>query len=210
DVLIPRNSKIPAVATRMYTTSVDGQTSIRVSVFQGERELVADNRKLAEFHLKGIPPMPAALPKVQITFSIDANGILSVSAQELRSGVAQEIKVVPAQGLSDQTIERMLKDSHAHAHQDVQIRLQKETEEQAGRLLYHTEKFLDKHSDLMPEQVRTQIVELCDELRARLERSEARENLQAAMEAIESAARPYAEQAMNAAVKQALAGTSAL
>ena len=208
DVIIPRNAKIPTVAARQYTTSVDGQTSIRVSVFQGERELVQDNRKLAEFHLRGIPPMPAALPKVQISFSLDADGILNVSAKELRSGAAQEIKVVPASGLSDETLEKMLMESFAHAQADVQTRLQKETEQEARQILFHTEKFLRQNAELVPEGARAEILGLCNELRARLERFEPRDALRAAMDALEAQTRPFAEAAMDAAIKRTLAGTS--
>ncbi len=208
DVLIPRNSKIPTVAARQYTTSVDGQTSIRISVFQGERELVKDNRKLAEFHLRGIPPMPAAIPKVQISFSLDADGILNVAAKELRSGAAQEVKVVPANGLSDETLEKMLMDSYVHAQDDVQTRLQKQTEQEAKQILFHTEKFLRTNAELLPENVHSEILGHCHELRARLERSEPREALRTAIEALETLTRPFAEAAMDAAVKRTLTGTS--
>ena len=101
DVLLPRNSKIPSSAGRQYTTQKDGQGSIRISVYQGERDMVNDNRKLAEFNLTGIPGMPAGLPKVEISFIVNADGILTVKAKELRSGVAQSVEVKPQYGLSD-------------------------------------------------------------------------------------------------------------
>ena len=101
DVLIPRNSKIPTKVSRQYTTQKDGQGGMRISVFQGERDLVQDNRKLSEFNLTGIPGMPAGMPKVEVTFLIDADGILKVSATELRSGVAQSIEVKPQYGLTE-------------------------------------------------------------------------------------------------------------
>ncbi len=99
DVLIPRNAKIPSKAARQYTTQIDGQSGMRISVFQGERDLVKDNRKLAEFNLSDIPGMPAGLPKVEVSFLINADGILTVSAKELRSGVEQSIEVKPQYGL---------------------------------------------------------------------------------------------------------------
>ena len=106
DVLIPRNTKIPAKASRQYTTQVDGQPGMRISVFQGERDLVKDNRKLAEFNLTQIPGMPAGLPKVEVAFLINADGILTVSAKELRSGVEQQIEVKPQYGLTDDEVEK--------------------------------------------------------------------------------------------------------
>ena len=111
DVLVPRNSKIPSKAGRQYTTQKDGQSGMRISVFQGERDLVKDNRKLAEFNLTGIPGMPAGIPKVEVSFLIDADGILAVQAKELRSGVAQQIEVKPQYGISDEDVEKMLLDS---------------------------------------------------------------------------------------------------
>ena len=108
DVLIPRNSKIPSKAARQYTTQKDGQGGMRISVFQGERDLVKDNRKLAEFNLTGIPGMPAGLPKVEVSFLVNADGILVVKAKELRSGIEQSIEVKPQYGLTDEEVEKML------------------------------------------------------------------------------------------------------
>ena len=119
---IPRNSKIPTKAGRQYTTSIDGQVNMKISVFQGERDLVSENRKLAEFDLRGIPSMPAGLPKVDINFILNADGILKVQAIELRSGVKQEVEVKPTYGLTDDEVERMLLDSIANAKEDVEHR----------------------------------------------------------------------------------------
>ena len=107
DVLIPRNSKVPTKASRQYTTQVDGQSGMRISVFQGERDLVNDNRKLATLNLTNIPGMPAGMPKVEVTFLINADGILTVAAKELRSGVEQQIEIKPQYGLTDETVEKM-------------------------------------------------------------------------------------------------------
>ncbi|HPI54540.1 MAG TPA: Fe-S protein assembly chaperone HscA, partial [Chitinophagaceae bacterium] len=122
DVLIPRNSKIPSKAGRQYTTQKDGQSGIRISVYQGERDLVQDNRKLAEFVLSGIPAMPAGLPKIDIQFVINADGILQVKATELRTGIVQEIEVKPQYGLTDSEVEAMLLASITHAKADIQLR----------------------------------------------------------------------------------------
>ena len=122
DVLIPRNTKIPSKAGRQYTTQKDGQNGMRISVFQGERDLVQDNRKLAEFNLSGIPAMPAGLAKVEVSFLINADGILNVKAKELRSGIEQSIEVKPQYGLTDEEVEKMLMESIQHASEDIKIR----------------------------------------------------------------------------------------
>jgi molecular chaperone HscA len=145
DVLIPRNSKIPTKAARQYTTQKDGQSGIRISVYQGERDLVSDNRKLAEFNLSGIPGMPAGLPKVDITFLIDADGILVVKARELRSGIEQIIEVKPQYGLTDAEVERMLLDSIDHAKEDMHQRALIEAQTEAQVLLETTRNFLLKN-----------------------------------------------------------------
>ena len=116
--IIMRNSTIPATGSEMFTTFVDNQTAVDIHVLQGERELVADNRSLARFKLRGIPAMPAGMPRVQVQFQIDANGILSVTARELRTDVEQTIEVKPSYGLTDDEVERMLLDSFENAEAD--------------------------------------------------------------------------------------------
>ena len=133
DVLIPRNAKIPARVGREYTTSVDGQVNMKIAVFQGEREMVAENRKLGEFVLKGIPAMPAGFPKIEVSFAIDANGMLQVKAKELRSNVSQEIEIKPQYGLTDAQVEKMLLDGFQFAQTDIQLRLQQEAVNEIGR-----------------------------------------------------------------------------
>ncbi|MDE3254298.1 MAG: Fe-S protein assembly chaperone HscA, partial [Bacteroidota bacterium] len=135
DVLIPRNAKIPTKVGRQYTTHKDGQSDMRISVFQGERDLVKDNRKLAEFSLKGIPGMPAGLPKVEVSFLINADGILVVTAKELRSGVEQSIEVKPQYGLTDAEVEERLLDSITHAKEDMQTRALVEARTEGEQLL---------------------------------------------------------------------------
>src|SRR5688572_24467382 len=121
--IILRNSTIPASGREMFTTGVDNQTSVDIHVLQGERELAADCRSLARFKLRGIPPMPAGLPRIEVRFQIDANGILSVAASELRTSIAQTIEVKPSYGLTDQEVERMLIESFEHAQADIDARL---------------------------------------------------------------------------------------
>jgi molecular chaperone HscA len=146
DVLIPRNAKIPTKVGRQYTTQKDGQANMRISVFQGERDLVKDNRKLAEFSLKGIPGMPAGLPKVEVSFLINADGILVVRAKELRSGVEQEIEVKPQYGLTDEEVEKMLLESITHAKDDMQTRALVEARTEGEQILGVTEKFIAKNA----------------------------------------------------------------
>ena len=126
----------------MFTTAVDNQTAVDIHVLQGERELVADNRSLARFKLRGIPPMPAGMPRVQVRFQIDANGILSVTAAELRTNVEQTIEVKPSYGLTDDEVERMLLDSFEHAEADFAARLLIEARNEAENVVQATEKSL--------------------------------------------------------------------
>jgi Fe-S protein assembly chaperone HscA len=138
--IILRNSTIPASGREMFTTGVDNQTSVDIHVLQGERELADDCRSLARFKLRGIPPMPAGLPRIEVRFQIDANGILSVAASELRTNIAQTIEVKPSYGLTDQEVERMLIESFEHAQADVDARLLIESRNEAETVINATEK----------------------------------------------------------------------
>jgi Fe-S protein assembly chaperone HscA len=138
--IILRNSTIPATGSEMFTTSIDSQTAVDIHVLQGERELVADNRSLKRFKLRGIPPMPAGMPRVQVQFQIDANGMLSVTASELRTGIEQTIEVKPSYGLTDDEVERMLLESFEHAEADFAARLIIEAKNEAESVITATEK----------------------------------------------------------------------
>jgi Fe-S protein assembly chaperone HscA len=140
--IILRNSTIPATGSEMFTSGVDNQTAVDIHVLQGERELVADNRSLARFKLRGIPPMSAGMPRVQVQFQIDANGILSVTARELRTEIEQTIEVKPSYGLTDEEVERMLVESFEHAEADFAARLLIEARNEAESVVMHTEKSL--------------------------------------------------------------------
>lgn len=205
DVLIPRNSKIPVKAGRQYTTQKDGQSGMRISVFQGERDLVKDNRKLAEFNLSGIPGMPAGLPKVEVNFLIDADGILKVSATELRSGVAQSIDVKPQYGLTDAQVEQMLMDSLTHAKDDIQARALAEATTEAEQMLETTEKFIAKHNTLLAadelDATRNQMNELRNAITAK-----DKNLVQKHTELLNDISRPFAERVMDAALKDAMKG----
>jgi Fe-S protein assembly chaperone HscA len=139
-VLIPRNTTVPTSANESFTTSVDGQSVVDMHVVQGERDLAKDNRSLARFDLRGIPPMPAGLPRIEVTFLIDANGILSVTAKELRSGTQASVEVRPTYGLSEAEVERMIDDSLEHAEEDVRARGLIEARNEADTVLRATEK----------------------------------------------------------------------
>ena len=140
--IIMRNSTIPATGSEMFTTGVDNQTAVDIHVLQGERELVADNRSLARFKLRGIPPMPAGMPRVQVQFQIDANGILSVTARELRTEIEQTIEVKPSYGLTDERGRAMLLDSFEHAEADFAARLLIDARNEAENVIHATEKSL--------------------------------------------------------------------
>jgi molecular chaperone HscA len=207
DVLIPRNAKIPAKAGRQYTTSKDGQGSMRISVYQGERDLVKDNRKLAEFSLKGIPGMPAGLPKVEVSFLINADGILMVKAKELRSGVEQEIEVKPQYGLTDEEVERMLLESITHAKDDMQTRALVEARTEGEQILEVTEKFITKNNQLLSAAELTATAQAMQNLQLALT-MEDKNLIQAKVEELNEVTRPFAERAMDTAVQQALQGKS--
>jgi len=155
--LILRNTTIPARATQEFTTFADGQTGMDIHVLQGERELVQDNRSLAKFTLSGIPPLPAGLARIAVTFQVDADGILSVTAREQLTGVSQTITVKPSHGLTDEEIERMLLASIEHAEEDVQARLLIDNRVEAQRILKAAEKQLDSNGDLLSADERRQI-----------------------------------------------------
>ena len=154
--IILRNATIPATGSEMFTSFVDSQTAVDVHVLQGERELVADNRSLARFKLRGIPAMPAGMPRVQVQFQIDANGILSVTARELRTDVEQTIEVKPSYGLTDDEVERMLLDSLENAEADFDARLLIEARNEAETVVRATEKSL--RSPEFPDIARTELV----------------------------------------------------
>jgi len=209
DVLIPRNSKIPTKVGRQYTTQKDGQSSMRIAVFQGERDLVKDNRKLAEFNLTGIPGMPAGLPKVEVSFLINADGILTVSAKELRSGVEQSIEVKPQYGLTDGEVERMLLESITHAKDDIATRALVEARTEGEQILSVTEKFLAKHSVIISKDELLETAQAMQNLQLALTMTD-KNLIQTKIEELNEISRPFAERAMDAAVSGALSGKSIL
>lgn len=205
DVLMPRNSKIPSKVGRQYTTQKDGQSAMRISVYQGERDLVKDNRKLAEFNLTNIPAMPAGLPKVEVSFFINADGILMVKAKELRSGTEQSIEVKPQYGLTDQEVEKMLLDSITHAKDDIKTRALVEAQTEAAQIIDVTQKFLQKNAaHLMEEEVNNTRAGIAA-LEAVLSSGD-KDLIHQKIEALNEISKPYAERIMDLAIGFAMKG----
>ncbi len=205
DVLIPRNSKIPTKAGRQYTTQKDGQGNMRISVFQGERDLVKDNRKLAEFNLANIPGMPAGMPKVEVSFLINADGILVVTAKELRSGVEQRIEVKPQYELTDTDVEKMLLESITHAKDDIAIRALVEAKTEGEQILDVTAKFLTKNNELITKEEMVATAQAMQNLQLALTMDD-KNLIQTKIEELNEISRPFAERAMDMAVSGALKG----
>ena len=205
DVLIPRNSKIPNKASRQYTTHKDGQSGIKISVFQGERDMVSDNRKLAEFNLTGIPGMPAGLPKVEVSFLINADGILVVKAKELRSGVEQSIEVTAQQSLTDAELEKMLLDSITHAKEDIATRALVEASTEGEQLLETTEKFIQKNMGHLTSEEMVQTAAAMQALQLSLTMKD-KDLIHTKVEELNDISRPYAERIMDQAVSLAMKG----
>ena len=205
DPIIPRNSKIPTKAGRQYTTSVDGQVNLKIAVYQGERDLVSQNRKLGEFVLSGIPAMPAGLPKVDVNFLLNADGILQVEAIELRSNTRQKVEIKPQYGLTDEQVEQMLMDSLVNAKDDVATRLLIEARTAAGQLLYQVGNFTRKNRQHLTEIELTATEAQVEVVRTALAGTE-RDPILKAMDELDELTRPYAERVMNISIQQAMAG----
>jgi molecular chaperone DnaK len=211
--IILRNSTIPASGREMFTTGVDGQTAVDVHVLQGERELADDCRSLARFRLRGIPPMPAGLPRIEVRFQIDANGILSVSAKELRTDIEQAIDVKPSYGLTDAEVERMLIESFEHAEADFEARLLIEARNEAETVVLATEKSLRRpdFAQLAGREVPASEITTIEAALAKAKAAVAgtdRELIHEATHALNDATRHLAEVMMNNSVREALAGKS--
>ena len=205
DVLIPRNSKIPSKAARQYTTQKDAQNGMRISVSQGERDMVKDNRRLAEFNLTGIPAMPAGMAKVEVSFLINADGILSVRAKELRSGVEQSIEVKSQYGLTDAELEKMLLDSITHAKDDIATRALVEARTEGEQLLATTEKFIQKNTAYLSKDEMMDTAAAMQALQLALT-MEDKDLIHTKIEELNNISRPYAERIMDEAIAVAMKG----
>ena len=206
DVIIPRNSKVPCSAGRKYTTSIDGQKNLKISVFQGERDLVKDNRKLGEFILSGIPPMAAGLPKIEIHFIIDADGILQVRALEERSGVEQSVQIKSQYGIGEEEMAKMLLDSIAHAESDMKRRALLEARNEASYIIQSSKKFLEQNKDTLTSTEKNKIKELAEDLDA-VSKDVDKDRIHQAIEAFNQYTSPIAQKAMESALSQKLKGS---
>lgn len=202
--IIPRNSTIPASATEHFTTYVEGQTNVKIHVLQGERELVKDCRSLAQFDLKNIPPMPAGMPRIGVKFLIDADGILSVSAQEERTGKYQSIEVKPTYGLTDEQVEGMILDSFEYAEADIEARQVIEARNEAELVLNATEKGLrDENISELTNEERAEIHAAVTHLQEAM-KSDSHTIIREAIDRLSKATQRLAELNMNSAIRVAL------
>ena len=208
--IIPRNSTIPCARAQEFTTFKDGQTALAVHVLQGERELVTDCRSLARFELRGIPPMAAGAARIRITYQVDADGLLSVSARELRSGVEASISVKPAYGLGDDDVARMLQESYKSADVDMIARALREEQVEAERILLATQAALDEDAALLSDEERAAVDALLAATRDVLARSQSgaadHGAVKAAVEALAHGTEEFASRRMDRSVRSALAG----
>jgi molecular chaperone HscA len=210
--IIPRNSTIPCARAQEFTTFKDGQTALAVHVLQGERELVSDCRSLARFELRGIPPMAAGAARIRITYQVDADGLLSVSARELRSNVEASITVKPSYGLGDDDVARMLSESHTEAEADMKARALREEQVEAERIMLATQSALDEDGALLTDDERAAIDALMAATMDVLVKSGSGEAdhyaVKAAYEALAQGTEEFASRRMDRSVRSALAGKS--
>ena len=203
--VIPRNATIPCAKAQDFTTFKDGQTALAVHVVQGERELVSDCRSLARFELRGIPPMAAGAARIRVTFQVDADGLLSVTAREQTSGVESSVQVKPSYGLSDREIEQMLRDSMAHAAEDVAARNLREMQVEAKRAIEAVESALAADADLLIDDEGARIDAALADLRAKAEGDD-HLRIKQAIEALNAASDDFAARRMDASIRAAMAG----
>ena len=205
--IVPRNTPIPALLAQDFTTYQDGQSAMSIHVVQGEREMVADCRSLARFELLGIPPMTAGAARIRVSFAVDADGLLTVAAEERTTGVAQRVEVKPSYGLSHEDMADMLYDSMDNAEADMNLRLLTEARVEARRGILALEAALAKDGTLLSGEERAAI----DAARGRLEAAmegESRDEINAAAEALETLSKPFAERRMDRGIREALSGMS--
>lgn len=206
--IITRNSTLPVARAQEFTTFKDGQGAMAVHVVQGERELVADCRSLARFELRGIPPMAAGAARIRVTFQVDADGLLSVSARELSQGIESSITVKPSYGLSDEEIARMLQDAFGSAESDMRARALREQQVDADRMLEATQAALDADADLLSAPELTDIQQQMRDLRQVAQTSDDPQILEVAVQSLARATETFAARRMDRAVQRALAGQS--
>ena len=205
DTIIPRNTKVPIKAGREYTTSVDGQKNLKVSVYQGERDLVADNRKLGEFVLRGIPPMAAGIPKIEIHFLLNADGILKVRAKELRSGMEQTVEVTSPYGINEAEMGKMLMESIQHAKEDMKVRALIEAQTEAINVILAAHKFLQQNAAILSEEEINETRNLLEKLDESVKGSD-KDEINRCMEDLNEYTTPLAHRALDYNISDAMKG----
>jgi molecular chaperone HscA len=205
DKILPRNTTTPAAARSIYTTQEDRQTGFEIHVVQGERELAADNRSLARFTLKGIPPMAAGMARLEVTFRVDADGLLSVHAKEERTGIEQTVQVKPSYGLDDETVEQMLLDAIDHGEDDLAARKLAEVRVEARRVILATQKSLAAEPDLLEPGEREKIEGAIAALATAAENADAA-RIDLRIQDLDAASKDFAGRRMNRAIARAIGG----
>jgi molecular chaperone HscA len=204
--IISRNTPIPVTRAQEFTTYKDGQTSMSIHVVQGERELISDCRSLARFELRGFPPMVAGAARIKVTYQVDADGLMSVRAEESKSGVAADIVVKPSYGLTDTEIETMLRESMDHARDDISARMLKEQQVEAKRVIEAINAALASDGDSLLSEIEIrEIKQARDNLQEDIQTACA-DRLKKSIRAMEEVSETYVARRMNASVKKALAG----
>jgi molecular chaperone HscA len=205
DKILPRNTTIPCSARSTYTTQRDKQTGFEIHVAQGEREMVADNRSLARFTLKGIPPMPAGMARLEVTFQVDADGLLGVRAKEVTTGIEQTVSVKPSYGLDDATVEQMLLEALDHGEEDLTTRRLAENRVEASRILAATRKGLATDADLLDAGEHARIEGACAKLDEAAQGDDP-SRIHARIVALDDATKAFAGRRMNRAIARAIEG----
>ena len=204
--LIERNTTVPTKKSQVFSTAADNQTAVTIRVFQGEREMANDNKLLGQFDLVGIPPAPRGMPQVEVTFDIDANGIVHVSAKDLATQKEQSIKITASSGLSKEEVEKLVKDAQAHTDEDKKRRKTAEAKNQADTLIYQTEKNLSEHGDKIAAEDKTKIEEAVAALKKAMEGTDP-EAIESATQTLTTASHKLAEEMYKKASASTAAGS---
>jgi len=206
DKILPRNTGIPAGAKATFTTYADNQTGFDLHVVQGEREIAGDCRSLARFKLSGIPPLPAGFARLEVSFNVDQNNLLSVKAVELTTGITQSVEVKPSYGLTDDEVEQMLIDALDHGESDFELRRLRDAQVEATRILLATDKALDTDADLLDDRERARVEQALHAARSAASSASTASAVENAVSALDDATHEWAGRRMNRAIQSAIAG----